>query len=158
MNDKNITKKNKNNIMSKNNESGWECHNPFLCASSLVFMTNVATAIYMNELIYGVLFFGLTLTSLRFHSTNDLYAKCVDQFVIFLIFLWGGYQVYQKLTPEKGIQILIIVATFLTTVFLYHYGYKTNQYCFSSEKCIADNYHSLLHWVASVGHHMIMFL
>jgi uncharacterized membrane protein YGL010W len=129
-----------------------------LCLSSLVFLTNVAVGLYTGHIWYAVLFGCLTLTSLVFHSTKNTLAKYADQFVIFLIFLYGGYQLYHKMTPENRFESLVIVGTFLTTVFLYFYGYASKQYCYCPEQCIADRYHSALQWVASLGHNMIMLL
>jgi hypothetical protein len=64
--------------------------------SSFIFLTNVAIGLYTGHIWYAVLFGCLTLTSLAFHSTKNTLAKYADQFVIFLIFLYGGYQLYQK--------------------------------------------------------------
>jgi hypothetical protein len=129
-----------------------------LVLSSFVFLSNVATGIYTEQYWYACLFFWLTLTSMIFHSTNDPYAKCVDQGVIFLIFLYGSYRLSRKSTPENRVQRSVIVGTFLVTVFLYYYGYTTNQYCYSPDKYVSDVYHSALQCVASMGHHMIMFM
>ena len=131
---------------------------PYLALSSLVFTTNVATAYYTNNYLYGCLFFCLTLTSVMFHTTNDITVMWLDQYVIYSIFLYGAYQLYVKMNPDNRINTSIVVIIFLTSVFLYYYGYETNQYCFSPDKCQSDIYHSMVHMIGSIGHILIMVM
>ena len=139
---------------------------PGLVFSSLIFITNVLTAYYKRDYIYSSLFFSLTVTSILFHSKPNLYLNIIDKISIFSIFLYGSYQLSQKISQPITIgntigysgQILLIVATFLATIYLYIYGYWFQKYCFHENPQIGDQYHSLVHLIGSIGHHLILFL
>ncbi len=145
-------------------------HNPFLVFSSLIFITNVLTAYYKQDFIYSSLFFSLTVTSVLYHSNPNLYLNIVDKISIFSIFLYGSYQLYQKIsqkisqpmtqliTAGYSIQILLIIAAFLATIYLYFYGYWFQKYCFHENQQTGDQYHSLVHLIGSIGHQLILFL
>lgn len=53
---------------------------------------------------------------------------------------------------------LIIILTFLGCIYFYIYGFITNKYCFCDEKCIAQKYYFIMHFISSIGHHFIIFL
>ena len=53
---------------------------------------------------------------------------------------------------------MIIVFTFLATIFLYVYGFFYNKFCFSEDLNIANTYHVLMHFIGSFGHHLIVWL
>jgi len=139
---------------------------PGLVFSSLIFITNVLTAYYKRDYIYSSLFFSLTVTSILFHSNPNLYLNIIDKISIFSIFLYGSYQLYHKITQQitqpiiagYSVQILLIFATFLATIYLYFYGYWFQKYCFHENPQIGDQYHSLVHLIGSIGHHLILFL
>ena len=139
---------------------------PGLVFSSLIFITNVLTAYYKRDYIYSSLFFSLTVTSILFHSKPNLYLNIIDKISIFSIFLYGSYQLSQKISQPITIgntigysgQILLIVATFLATIYLYIYGYWFQKYYFHENPQIGDQYHSLVHLIGSIGHHLILFL
>ena len=145
-------------------------HNPFLVFSSLIFITNVLTAYYKQDFIYSSLFFSLTVTSVLFHSNPNIYLNIIDKISIFSIFLYGSYQLSQKISHQisqqisqpiaigHSGQILLIFATFLATIYLYFYGYWFQKYCFHENPQIGDQYHSLVHLIGSIGHHLILFL
>jgi len=136
--------------------------NPFLVCSSLIFITNVLTTYYKQDFIYSSLFFSLTVTSILFHSNPNIYLNIIDKISIFSIFLYGSYQLSQKIskpiTTAYSAQILLIFATFLATIYLYFYGYWFHKYCFHENPQIGDQYHSLVHLIGSIGHHLIIFL
>jgi len=143
---------------------------PFLVCSSLIFITNILTAYYKQDFIYSSLFFSLTVTSVLFHSNPNIYLNIIDKISIFSIFLYGSYQLYQKIsqkisqpmtqliTAGYSIQILLIIAAFLATIYLYFYGYWFQKYCFHENQQTGDQYHSLVHLIGSIGHQLILFL
>ena len=126
--------------------------------SSLVFITNAISTCYKEYYVYCVLFLFLTTTSIIFHQTNNEYFRIVDKIAILCVVFYGGYMLYKNMSKEKYAKIILIVITFLITIFLYYYGFLTKQYCYDPEKCIGDLYHALLHVISSIGHHLITFL
>jgi len=133
-------------------------HSPFLICSSIVFITNIITAYYKQDFIYSSLFFMLTITSVFFHSKPNIYYNIIDKISIFSVFLYGSYQLSRKISSEKTLPILLIVASFLATIYLFFYGFWFQNYCFHEDKQIANQYHALLHLIGSIGHHLIIFL
>ena len=133
-------------------------HNPFLISSSLVFITNIITAYYKQQYFYSSLFFLLTITSVFFHSKSNIYYNLIDKISIFSVFYYGSYQLSRKISYENTPVIILIVASFLATIYLYFYGFLVSEYCFHKDKQIGDRYHALLHLIGSIGHHLIIFL
>lgn len=130
--------------------------------SSIVFITNSILALYYNYLVYSLLFFILVITSLIVHSDNNIYALGIDKIAIFCVVFYGGYLFFEKckhITSTSQIILAIIaIMTFLTTIYLYYYGYMNNTYCYHEDRYIGNLYHSLLHIIASVGHNIIVIL
>ena len=50
---------------------------------------------------------------------------------------------------------LIIILTFLATIYLYSYGYAKQIYCFDKNQEREMMFHSGLHIISSIGHHLI---
>ena len=138
--------------------------------SSFVFLTNVIVAYIYQYYIYAVLFGALFATSIVVHvNEHNLFTNILDKCVISCIVLYGGYVFFQKCRDgltrggegEGGGDISIatmIVFTFLATIFLYVYGFFHGKFCFSEDVHVANMYHSLMHIVGSVGHHLIVLL
>lgn len=125
--------------------------------TSFIFIINTLAALYKKYYFYSFLFFGLTITSLQYHSTHTMHANIIDKVVIAGIVLYGGYMLYKK--SDKSISInIFIITNFLACVFLYIYGCFTNNYCFHPDSIIANNYHVLMHIIGSIGHNFIIFL
>jgi hypothetical protein len=127
-----------------------------LVLSSLVFTTNVLTTMYKEYYIYGCLFSGLTTTSLMYHSHPTMYTRILDKTMVFMVVGYGGNMLYQKSTHDNSCHILGVLGLFLSVLRLYVYGYYVNQYCFHPEE--GTQYHCLLHFISSLGHHWITFL
>jgi hypothetical protein len=70
----------------------------------------------------------------------------VDKLAIICVVLYGGYLFYQK-NWTNNIFLASIILTFLSTIYLYYYGYTCDQYCFAPDKCESDWYHGLMHLV-----------
>lgn len=136
------------------------CNNCIL--SSFIFIMNIIVACYYKYYIYGSLFVALFISSILFHSNpQNIYTNIIDKIVILAIFIYGGYIFVTKQTKNKtnNIQIKIaIIFSFLTTIYLYYYGYLYNKYCYDNNRQIANIYHSLLHIIGSIGHIFIIIM
>ena len=130
--------------------------------SSFIFLVNSIVAFCFGYMFYSIIFFVLVITSLIVHSTYNVYAMIMDKMAILLIVLYGGHLFYTKCLRSFDIKQMFymtsIVSTFLITVYLYYFGYSQNQYCFCENKQIANQYHSFLHFVSSLGHILIVLM
>jgi hypothetical protein len=129
-----------------------------LVLSSLIFITNIVTAFVYKNYVYLSLFFFLTITSVIYHTNSNSYTNILDKIGIFLIVSYGTYNVHNKFNMNNFMPVTIIFLLFVLTMFLYIYGYFTKQFCFHSQICIGNNYHSLLHCISSLAHHLILIL
>ena len=128
--------------------------------SSLVFLTNVAHNLFYENYFYAAAFMFLTITSLFYHShmTSKL-IYVIDKIAIIIVVLHGSYFFYIKCfdiqKPIEYFYATTIVIMFLSTLFLYYYGFQCQKYCFSLDIDVAQFYHVLIHIISSVGHHLI---
>jgi hypothetical protein len=130
-----------------------------LFLSSLYFITNIATAFYKKYYIHSFLFFILTITSLIVHFTEfNIYTNIIDKLAVLSVVIYGGYILYNKINVNKYINIFILFICFILCIFFYIYGYFQKIYCFDPDKYISENYHSIMHILASIGHHFVVFL
>lgn len=129
-----------------------------LVFSSLFFLVNVAVAFRYGYYFYSFLFFSLVITSILFHTYKNFYSFVIDKIVIFMIFLYGSYMLYHKISMDKLGLISLIVVTFLLTVFFFYYGYLTKSYCYDPDVVVGNCYHSLVHVIGAFGHQIIMLL
>ena len=133
-------------------------HNKKLVVSSLFFTTNALAAMYLQHYVYCFFFFCLTITSVLYHLYGDVYKVTLnvfDKMAISSIVVYGGYVLYIK--PVNIYLCIVVIFTFLSTLFLYCYGYYSNQFCFHPNKSIGNNYHCALHALSCIGHHCILF-
>ncbi len=128
-----------------------------LILSSLLFITNVVSALYKKYYVYSFLFGCLTLTSVWFHTTNSIYASIVDKCFVYAIVFYGGYMLYNK-TTDNYVNVFLIVLSFLGCLFFFVYGYYVQDYCYHPDKYVGDTFHCMIHLISSFGHHLIIFL
>ena len=135
--------------------------------SSFIFLTNVLAGLYFKQYLYAFLFLLLTLTSIIHHSSKTKLTNLLDKIALYCIIFYGGYKFYEHYTnTTKTSQFdiktitkyILIVTTFLSVVYLYSYGYLTNNYVFHSEYKTSQLYHCLMHIISSLGHHIIIAL
>jgi hypothetical protein len=130
--------------------------------SSLIFLVNSIVAFSFGYMLYSIIFFILVITSLIVHSTCNVYTNITDKIVIVMVVFYGGYLFYTKcLRPidyKQAVYIIFIISTFLITIYLYIFGYLKNKYCFCEDKQIANIYHSLMHFVSSFGHILVILM
>lgn len=128
--------------------------------SSLLFLTNLAHNLFYENYVYAFAFMILTITSLFHHSNTTNLTYIIDKIAIIFVVLYGGYFFYNKCldiqNPIKYVYAVVIVITFLSTMFLYYYGFQCKHYCFSLDEKVAQFYHVLMHFVSSFGHHLII--
>ena len=129
-----------------------------LLLSSLFFITNIVTAYFNEQYLYSFLFFILTITSLVVHYNDNFYTNVIDKIAVLSIVLYGGYVLCNKINTNKWLNLLIIIVAFLLCIYLYIYGFIVKEYCFCDKKCIAENYHFVMHVISSIGHHFIIYL
>jgi len=89
----------------------------------------------------------------------------IDKIFLYSVILYGGYILLNKIidfktelasiTPEKIGLLITIFSTFLGTIFLFC---SEKKYCFCIESEEALWWHAFLHFIASIGHHCIIFL
>jgi len=143
--------------------------------SSLIFLTNIFLALYYYHYFYAFLFLCLTITSVVHHTYNTDYTGIIDKIPVYAVIFYGGFVFYTKylkdiinikeikeikeiINIKNIVKPLIIVSTFLSVVFLYAYGYLTDNYSFHPSYSVSQIYHSLLHIISSIGHHFIISL
>ena len=124
--------------------------------SSFLFLLNVCIGIYIQDLTYTFLFFCLFLTSVLYRTYINTYYLLADKLVIYAVVLYGSYILYKKYTTIPLYIYYSILTTFVLTIFIYHYGYYTEQFCFDTDTNTSYSYYSLLHCISSIGHTLIM--
>jgi hypothetical protein len=135
-----------------------------LVYSSLLFLTNFAhsrSRCYNN---YSTWFYLLTVTSLLMHGffPGNIYMNLIDKIPTVGIVVTGGYYALEKTQRlsvlNKVVYSSLIISSFISTVYLFYYGYYTNSFCYDEDINIAKNYHALLHLISCAGHHVIIFM
>ena len=134
--------------------------------SSLIFIINIILGFYNQYILYAILFICLTITSLFYHTYYTQFTYIIDKVSILYVVLYGALLFFQKvyLISIKNINFIniimsiIIVLTFIYVNFIYYYGYYNNQYCFNDNINISYKYHSLIHYISSFSHALIMLL
>jgi hypothetical protein len=156
---------------------------PITVYSSLLFFVNYLNAFYNEYNIYALLFLGLTISSVLHHlsfkeaevevevelkkeiSIPNKAIEIIDKILCYLIIFYGGYMLATKMqtlieenetvTLKKIGLILIILGTFFATIFLFC---SPDKYSFCTDPEEALCWHAFLHFIASIGHHCIIFL
>jgi hypothetical protein len=123
--------------------------------SSYLFLTNTLLTYYCNYYTYSVLFTFLFITSILYHTYYSDIFFYVDKLAIMLVILYGGHLLYMKYKYMSFVRIISIFTTFVTVGFIFYYGYFTKQYCYDPVPITGLYYHSILHLVSSIGHHLI---
>jgi len=124
--------------------------------SCFLFLTNSILAEYYNYKTYSLLFLFLFITSIIYRVFRSNLTFIFDKCAIFSVIVYGGYVFYLNFTKMSFIRIALILSSFLYTFFLFYYGYYKKEYCYNKDPEIGLMYHSLLHLISSVGHHLIM--
>ena len=127
----------------------------FCIYSSFIFLTNVIVCLFLGYTFYAFLFACLWLTSVIYHSNRSTTNYILDKLSILGVVLYGGYLFLTKWDSISTKVALIIILTFLATIYLYSYGYAKQIYCFDKNQEREMMFHSGLHIISSIGHHLI---
>lgn len=125
--------------------------------SSCFFTLNSLYLSTKTDLVYRNSFILLTLSSIIFHQTHNKIVLLFDKLFIYNIIFQGGLRLVY-IYHRSMLCTLFILLNFLTTLYLYCYGYKNSEYCFDKNKSTAQIYHAILHACSSVGHLSIIYL
>jgi hypothetical protein len=131
--------------------------------SPLLFIINIILGFYYEYFLYGLLFFCLMITSFIYHTYYTVFSNIIDKVSILYVVLYGCMLFNQKLhfvdkNIKNIIMLTLIVLTFLSTFYLYYYGYYTKNYCFNENIVIANLYQSLIHLISCFSHSLIMLV
>lgn len=121
--------------------------------SSFLFLINVFFCILYKEYLYSSVFLCLFLTSIFFHFYKDQPFYLLDQTSILMCVIYGALLFLLK--KKRITHSMLILFSFFMTLFLFYYGYLTEQFCYGP---YGNEYHSILHALSSVGHLAILFM
>lgn len=161
---KNYLLQNKKIVSFNNHVKKYINDGKILIYTSFILLTNVFTAFYKTSYIYSFLFLFLTMTSILFHANKtNIEGFYLDQLAIYCVVIYGFYLLYSKMIKTKlnvvnCTIILFILITFLLAIYLFYYGMFTKSFCYDENKYIANVFHCLLHFVASLGNHLLIIL
>jgi len=124
--------------------------------SAFIFLTNVVSCWSKNYFLYGGLFLILVITSFIVHNQNTIYTNLLDKLPIVCIVCNGFFLLFfSSYNPWLA---FIILGSFLAVLALYCYGYICKCFIFDSNINTSEDYHSLMHFISSIGHHFICLL
>ena len=137
--------------------------------SPLIFIINILLGFYYGYILYALLFLSLIITSLLHHTYYTEFTTIIDKISILYVILYGSMLFYQKIylihntnyvsvSRSSLLSIVIIIITFISVFYLYHYGYYNKKYCFDINMDTAYTYHSLIHYISCVSHVLIMII
>jgi len=135
-----------------------------LVYSSLLFVSNFIHARIRGYYIYSSWFYLLTITSIIIHGfyPENFIVNLIDKIPIVGIIVTGFNLFVNKVDKcsfiTRFFYTLIVLSSFLFVIYIFYYGYFTNNFCFHSDKFKADMFHTLLHLASSVGHHAIIIM
>lgn len=122
--------------------------------TSFIYLTNSLSSFYMGYYIYSFFFFLLSSSSVLYRIIPHPSTYLIDKACVYTVIGYGGYIFYVK-SYTLGAS-LFIISTFITTIYLFKYGYLTKTMCFHNDEKCAQKYQSLLHIISSIGHHCII--
>jgi hypothetical protein len=127
--------------------------------SSFIFITNALVSLHYKEYAYSASFFALFLTSILYRTITNTFTNILDKVAIASVGFLGGNLFLSKFSPETNVfQYLTIICTFVSTIYLYCYGYYYAKYCYDNDVETSHRYHAFVHIFASFGHHLILLL
>lgn len=125
-------------------------------STSFLYLTNVIHFFIIGYYEYAQLFLVLFITSILIRMYDNIYTLILDKVAIFAIIIYGGFLFWNKaLSSEKLYTLPFIIGTFVGTGYLYYYGYCNNEFCFDKDPDVNQISHAFLHFISSMGHHLI---
>ena len=128
--------------------------------SSLFFLINTMIAHHYKYYSYSLAFLFLTITSLFHHYYDNNLTRQIDRLAIVIMLYYTILIFYTKFKNNKisFIHIIFYGIIYSIILFLFVYGYFTNQYCFDKNHTTACLWHSLLPLIASVSHIILILI
>jgi hypothetical protein len=127
--------------------------------SSFLFLTNVIHFLIVGYYQYAELFMILFITSLVCRLYDNIYTLALDKLAIIAVVSYGGTLFWKKVfSTEKVYALPFIFITFIGTIYLYYYGYLHNTFCFDKDPDVNESSRTFLHFISSMGHHLIGLL
>ncbi len=125
--------------------------------SSTLFLLNAVICWMYGFPIYSALFVTLTITSWLFHSNSkSLLFNIIDKAAIAAVISYGAYMLHKNWNKYTYHSRMAIIATFLSTVFLFSAGYMFNAFCY--DPMWGNIWHAILHVISVVGHAMMVVM
>ena len=103
-----------------------------LVYTSLIFITNILTALYKEYYLYAFLFFMLTITSVIVHTHDTIYTNALDKMSVMLVVIYGGNMLWNKYLLCGSLSVFVVCIAFIFCIYVYLYGYLRENYCFHS--------------------------
>ena len=131
--------------------------------SSFIFLTNAILAYYYEYTMYLLIFLLLFTTSVIHHYYQTFTTNIIDKLSVLLVVSYGFYIFVNKccnktFVIKDYICAVSVIFLFLLTIYLYCYGYICKEFCFCQETIAQEYYHAFLHFMASLGHHIIIIM
>ena len=124
--------------------------------SAFIFLTNFLSCWRKSYFLYGGFFVILVLTSYIVHNHDTIFTNLLDKIPIVGIVCYGFF--YLFIRPYNTWLAFIIMGTFLGVLALYIQGYMCNCFIFDSNTNTSEDYHCMMHFLSSIGHHFICLL
>lgn len=122
--------------------------NRILMLSSLCFLFPMMTALHSNAVIAAVAAANLTVTSVIYHMTKDVYYFWVDQMAIYLYVVAA---VYEAFFTGKVFHQVVVGVLCIYSISLYHYGYMNTCYIWDTDCSLSSAHHAGLHVVGALA-------
>jgi len=128
--------------------------------TGIFFLINSIIAYAYSYNTFSLLLLLLSISSIIHHSNYTLYTNIIDK-----IFIIGVVQYAIRLfvnkcqnckLKDKLVNKSIVISALLLNSLFYFYGYYSDKFCY--DKNYGYFYHSLLHFVSSIGIHSIILM
>ena len=119
--------------------------------SSIFLFTNFVHLFFKNDIYYLYSFALLFLSSIFYHETKNNYVLFFDWLFVYNVAIYGAIILFYN--GKFDIYTSIIVICFLLNIFLLYFQ---RYLIYKNKNTNTDNYHCLLHFIGSIGHHFII--
>jgi hypothetical protein len=119
--------------------------------SSFIFLSNILLSYKYKKYNYTLYFIILFLTSVFFHYKNTEFTYILDQLILFKLFYESVITFYNIFDRTKTYKNSIIFFSYFYVFYFYYIGYYYKKYCFHKNNKIANQWHSSLHIISSIG-------
>lgn len=130
--------------------------------SSFLFFSNVASGWYFEEVIYTWVFSFLSFASIFYHSTYIRLSYLADQVACASSIAYTFYLWTLCLPLVKDIIDLSMACGYIFSlsyvIFSYYYGSRIRMFSHHPDKTIGNYWHSVLHFFACLGCHLVLLL